>query len=92
VAVQEGLAVRVFWDPNPERDLAVYRVERRLDDGEWTPTDPARVETPSFLDADVEIGQRVAYRIFALDRAQPPNISAPSAGVELEIVPEPVAP
>jgi len=90
VAVQEGSAVRLFWNPNAERDLSGYRVERRLDGGAWTTA--TTVDTPSFLDTDVAIGHRVAYRVVALDRAQPPNMSPSSGEVELSLVAEPVAP
>jgi hypothetical protein len=90
VAVQEGLAVRLFWNPNAERDMAGYRVERSVDGGAWTTA--ATVDTPSFLDTDVAIGQRVAYRLVALDRAEPPNMSPASDRVELNLVAEPVAP
>jgi hypothetical protein len=92
VAVQEGPAVRLFWDPNPERDLAGYRVERQVEDGPWVEVGPGTTETPSFLDGGVEVGWRVAYRILALDRVDPPNISPPSSSVELRVVPEPVTP
>jgi hypothetical protein len=92
VAVQEGRAVRLFWDPNPERDLEGYRVSRRVDGGPWEEVGPPTVETPSFLDGDVEIGRRYTYRVVAVDRAEPVNPSEPSADVEIEVVAEPVAP
>jgi hypothetical protein len=92
VAVQEGLAVRLFWNPNAERDLVGYRVDRRAEDESWTRVGPARIEQSSFLDAGVRVGQRLAYRVTAVDRAEPPNESAPSAAVEIEVLAEPVAP
>ena len=92
VAVQVGGAVRLFWDPNPERDVAGYRIERRVDQGAWAAVGPATIETPSFLDSGVAVGQRVGYRVLAFDRAQPANISPPSETVELELVAEPVTP
>jgi hypothetical protein len=92
VAVQEGPAVRLFWNPNPERDLAGYRVSRSVDGGAWSRVGPPTNETPSFLDHDVEVGRRVAYRVEAIDRADPPNVSEPSVTVEIAVVAEPVAP
>ncbi len=92
VAVQEGLAVRLFWDPNSERDLAGYRVQRSVDGGPWTLVGPERIEQPSYLDEEVEVGQRLIYRVEALDRAETPNIGEPSQAVELHVVEEPLAP
>jgi hypothetical protein len=91
VAVQEGLAVRLFWDPSPEGDLAGYRVYRRVGDEEWTPVGPALVTEPLFLDPAVAVDWPLSYRVTALDRAAPPNESAPSEPVEIRIVAEPVA-
>jgi len=95
VAVQEGLAVRLFWDPSGERDLGGYRVYRKRTDGpeagEWTPVGPDPVERPLFLDDDVQIGQRWFYRITAIDRAEPPNESSPSEPVDIELLEEPTA-
>jgi len=92
VAVQEGRAVRLFWNPNPERDLAGYRVSRSVDGDAWSRVGPPTIETPSFLDSDVEVGHRVAYRVEAIDRAEPANVSEPSPSVEIAVVAEPVAP
>ena len=92
VAVQEGLAVRLFWDPNSERDLAGYRLQRSVDGGPWTVVGPERIEQPSYLDEEVEVGQRLTYRVEALDRAETPNIGEPSQVVQLSVVDEPLAP
>ncbi len=92
VAVQEGLAVRLFWDPNSERDLAGYRLQRSVDGGPWALVGPERIEQPSYLDEEVEVGHRLNYRVVALDRAETPNVGAPSQTVELQVVKEPLAP
>jgi hypothetical protein len=92
VTVQEGLAVRLFWDPNRERDLAGYRVFRKIEDGEWERIGPAVVSNALHLDADIDVGQRLAYRITAIDRADPPNESGPSEEKTLVVLAEPVAP
>jgi hypothetical protein len=81
VAVQEGMAIRLFWDPGQERDLAGYRVYRRVGTASWERVGPGLVPEPLYLDPDVERGQRVVYRVTAIDRANPPNESPPSSEV-----------
>jgi hypothetical protein len=92
VAVQEGGAVRLFWDPNEERDLAGYRLYRRLGAGEWSPVAADVLTAPLHLDRGVAVGERWAYRVTAVDRAEPPNESLPSETVTIEVVADPVAP
>jgi predicted small lipoprotein YifL len=93
VAVQEGRAVRLFWDLNDERDLAGYRVYRQSGEGErtteWTRVGPDPVERQNFLDESVRIGEQWRYRVTAIDRAIPPNESGPSEPVEIELLEEP---
>jgi hypothetical protein len=89
VAVQEGTAVRLFWNPNSERDLAGYRVYRKVGDGGWRLVGPDPVEKSDYIDGDVAIGQRLAYRVTAVDRAEPPNESGQSEMAELELSAEP---
>jgi hypothetical protein len=92
IRVQEGPAVRLFWRPNDERDLAGYRVYRRVDGGPWQQVGENSIERPSFVDSDVRVGQRLSYRVTAIDRVDPPNESEPTEPVEIEIVAEPNAP
>ena len=92
VAVQEGLGVRLFWDPNPERDLEGYVVERSVDGGEWSRITPEPVHQPTFLDEAVRVGQRLSYRVVAVDHAEPPNVGQASSSVEIQIGEEPVEP
>jgi len=89
VAVQEGAAIRLFWDLNRERDLAGYRVYRRIGDGDWKMVGPDPVERALYLDSEVRIGQRLSYRVTAVDRAEPSNESKLSAVVEVELQAEP---
>ena len=89
VVVQEGEAVRLFWNPNRERDLKGYRVYRRVDEGEWSQVGPEVVEQSLFLDRDVQVDRRLHYRVTSLDRADPPNESGPSESVELVVLAEP---
>ena len=89
VAVQEGPAVRLFWDPNPERDVMGYRVYRSRAGGAWERVGPDPVERSSYLDEDVAIGERLAYRVSAVDRAAPPNEGPQCDPVDVEILSEP---
>jgi len=91
VAVQEGTAVRLLWNPGSESDLDGYRVYRASGDGDFTQIGGPIVRQPSFLDADVASGTVARYRVTAIDRSVPPNESAPSASVELRIAVDPAA-
>jgi hypothetical protein len=92
VAVQEGEAVRLFWNPGGERDLAGYRIYRRVDGGPWERVGADPIEQPLYLDGEVRVGQRLVYEVTAVDRASPPNESGRSEPVELGLSAEPVAP
>jgi hypothetical protein len=91
VAVQEGLAVRLFWDPNSERDLAGYQVQRSTGGGPWSRIGPELIEQPSYLDTAVQAGSRFAYRVVAVDRSEEPNVGEPSSTVEVHVEQEPLA-
>ncbi len=88
VAVQERAAVRLFWRPNAENDVAGYRIWRRSADEEWIDRSGI-VERPLWLDTDVVPAARFVYRITAIDAASPANESGPSKEVEIEIAEEP---
>ncbi len=89
VAVQEGSAVRLFWNPNPERDLAGYRLHRRTGDGAWGEVAAGLIRETTYLDRDVHAGDRVAYRVTAVDTAAPPNESEPSDTIVVDVAGEP---
>jgi hypothetical protein len=89
VAVQEGNAVRLLWNPGVERDLDGYRVYRALGDEAWTRIGGEVVRQPSFLDQGPPQGTVAHYRVTAIDRATPPNESAPSVAVELRVAADP---
>jgi hypothetical protein len=92
VAVQEGAAVRLLWNPGVEADLDGYRVYRQLgDEGPWLPVGAAVVKQPGFVDTGVPAASVARYRVTAVDRAQPPNESAPSSVVEVRVAAEPAA-
>jgi hypothetical protein len=92
VAVQEGAAVRLLWNPGVEVDLDGYRVYRQLGEAGWLPVGAGLVKQPSFVDTGVAPGTLARYRVTAVDRAQPPNESAPSSVVELRVAADPAAP
>ena len=89
VAVQEGNAVRLFWNPGPENDLDGYQVYRQSGDAAFARVGAGIVRQPSFLDAGVTAGTVVRYRVTAIDRAETPNESGPSAEVEVRVVADP---
>jgi hypothetical protein len=91
VAVQEGIAVRLFWDPSPERDVAGYRVFRSIDGNGFASIGPDPLERPLYLDTDVAPGQRLRYRVTAVDGAEPPNESGPAQTPSLALIDEPVS-
>jgi len=91
VAVQERAAVRLFWDPNPERDVTGYRVSRSVDGGTFMPLETAPLVRPLYLDVDVEPGQRLLYRVTALDGADPQNESEPAESDPLILIDDPAS-
>lgn len=92
VAVQEGTGVRLLWNPGAEADLDGYRVYRAWGDGEFARVGGEIVRQPSFLDAGVTPGTLARYRVTAVDRAVPPNESAPSQTVEVRVAADPQIP
>lgn len=89
VVVQEGPLVRLFWDPNDERDLWGYRVYRSADGRRWERIGPDPVERPDYRDEDVRVGQRWFYRVTAIDRNDPPNESEATELFEVQVRSEP---
>mgnify|MGYP001043022400 CR=1 FL=1 len=88
VAVQEGSAIRLFWNPNQERDLAGYRVERRLGtEGGWRPLGAGATAEPFYLDDEAAAGARAAYRVVAVDGAG--NAGPPSEPSEILVAEDP---
>jgi hypothetical protein len=80
--------VRLFWDPGTERDVSGYRVYRRVQSSSWERIGPNPVIEPLYLDAAVNPGERLSYRVTAVDRSTPPNESPPSETVELVVAGE----
>jgi hypothetical protein len=89
VAVQEGAAVRLFWDPSPERDVAGYRIYRSIDGAAFVALGPDLLERPLYLDNNVGSGRRVRYRVTAIDSAVPSNESGHAETPPLTMIDEP---
>ena len=90
VAVQEGSAIRLFWNPSEERDLAGYRIERGEPGQNWIRLGVA--ESATFLDREIGAAQQWNYRVLAFDRSEPPNVSEPSEATSVKIARETPAP
>jgi hypothetical protein len=76
-------AINLSWDANQEPDLAGYLVLRgEAPGGTLQPLTPAPIAATNFEDKTATAGVRYVYTIVALDKATPPNRSAPSARVE----------
>ncbi|MFQ6037251.1 MAG: fibronectin type III domain-containing protein [Candidatus Aminicenantales bacterium] len=73
----EGLAVvagqdliALTWDPNPEKDIAGYRVWRKAEGEEgYQVMTAAPIRDNAFMDTQVESGIRYAYAVTAVDQA-----------------------
>jgi len=71
------------WDANTETDLAGYLILRGEAPGDTLqPLTPAPITATSYEDKTVKAGVRYVYAIVAVDKASPPNRSAPSTRVE----------
>lgn len=76
--VVEVAGARLLWSPSRERDLAGYRVYRRIEDGEEERVATLGSQEVTWVDEDVPEGARVEYRVTAVDTAKRANESAPS--------------
>jgi hypothetical protein len=75
--------INLSWDGSTEPDLAGYLVLRGEAPGDTLqPLAPAPITATNFEDKTATPGVRYAYAIVAVDKATPPNQSAPSTRVE----------
>ena len=82
VVAAPGL-MNLSWDANQQTDLAGYLVLRGEVPGDTLqPLTPAPISSTSYEDKTATPGVRYAYVIVAVDKATPPNRSAPSPRVE----------
>lgn len=79
VAVPTAKGVELRWDPSPAKDLAGYRVYRRLA-GEMQSVRLTLelVTKPYFVDAQAAPGQTYYYSVTAVDDSRRANESLPS--------------
>ena len=83
IVAMDGAVMNLIWDANTEPDLAGYVVLRGEAPGDTLqPLTPQPIHETRYTDATVKPGVRYVYAIVAVDRAAPPNRSAPSARVE----------
>ncbi|HMQ03970.1 MAG TPA: hypothetical protein PKD26_08640 [Pyrinomonadaceae bacterium] len=73
-------AISIFFPPNPERDIAGYRIYRTtnpsLPRSEWELLTPDLLEVTTFEDAKVEKNIEYSYYVVAVDKFG--NVSEPS--------------
>jgi hypothetical protein len=78
-----GNGVSLLWEGNTEADLGGYLVLRGEAPGDkLSPLTKEPIAETSFLDTTARRGRTYVYRVVAVDRATPPNRSAPSEPVE----------
>ncbi|MYI75362.1 MAG: fibronectin type III domain-containing protein [Acidobacteria bacterium] len=82
VAVAGAGAISLTWTANGEADLAGYLVLRgRNPEAELEALTPEPIAVTNYQDTEVEAGLDYVYAIQAVDRADPPNVSAASEQV-----------
>ena len=75
--------VNLIWDANTEPDLDGYLVLRGEAPGDTLqPLTPAPIHETRYQDRAIKPGVTYFYAIVAVDRATPPNRSAPSNRVQ----------
>jgi hypothetical protein len=80
--IRSGAAIKVFWEPVADKDLAGYHVYRRLP-GEKNAKPIGTVNTPNvmFTDKEAPHAGRIYYSVASFDQQKPANESRRSAEV-----------
>jgi len=82
-AVSGSGAINLIWDANTDADLGGYLVLRaEAPSDTLQPLTPQPIRETRYRDTTVTAGVRYVYAVIAVDRAAPPNRSAPSNRVE----------
>lgn len=82
VAVAGAGAISLTWTANGEADLAGYMVLRGRDpEAELEALTPEPITVTNYQDTEVEAGLDYVYAVQAVDRTEPPNVSAASEQV-----------
>ena len=75
--------INLIWEPNIERDVAGYIVLRGEAPGDTLQAlMTAPITATNYRDSDVKPGVRYVYAVVAVDKAEPPNLSAQSNRAE----------
>jgi len=94
IFILDQLDISLDWDANEEADLVGYRVYRstEADFAVGTALLRIQVETPRFVDEEVEVGTVYYYRITAVDRGSKESAASPAVRDVALPLPELVAP
>lgn len=84
----EASAVTLTWDAHPEPDVVGYRVYRSEDGEQYAALNATLAVAASYTDPSPGLGTHF-YRVTAVDYAQPPQESAPSATVSTPHINQP---
>ncbi|HID97981.1 MAG TPA: hypothetical protein EYP57_07330 [Thermodesulfobacteriaceae bacterium] len=86
VGVSSDRGVELLWQENAAADVAGYLVYRKGPDGLIDRLNHDPVTAPRFVDRTVLPGGRYEYWVTAVDGADPPNESLPSAVVKVNLI------
>ncbi len=84
VAVEEEGAIRLFWRPGRDPDLAGYLVYRARGEEPFERMTPAPITVTTWTDADAQPGTAYTYVVTTVDGAVPPNESPRSEPARAE--------